>query len=96
MNTWFSYWQPHGDSELGMGIVCLPEYFHSYTLKVTEEKDQSHLLVHLKVIDGKVEYYTGFAWKESGQHPNEKEWAKYLKKFSEELQNPLVVELIEN
>ncbi len=95
LNYWFSYWQPHGDSELGMGIVCQPEYYHSYTLIESEEKDKSHLLVHLKAIDGKVKYYTGFAWKDSEQYPYELEWKEYLNKFSEEKQNPLDVKIIE-
>ncbi len=63
---WFSYWQPHGDSEMGMGIVVPSEYLLGYTEHVTEEKDQSHLLVHMKPVQGKIVYYAGFGWKKSG------------------------------
>lgn len=91
VNYAFSYWQPHADSELGMGIVCHPRYYHSYTHVISGQKDKSHLLVHLKVIDGMVEYYAGFGWKESEQFKNAEEWNEYLVNFSREIQHPLLV-----
>jgi hypothetical protein len=90
---WFSYWQPHGDSELGMGIVVEPGYLAGYTEYMVDEADQSHLLVHLKPVDGKVFYYAGFGWKKSGQYASEEEWLQYLGDFSVRLESPLIVEI---
>jgi len=83
---WFSYWQPHGDSELGMGIVVPLNYLKGYTEHITEEKDQSHLLVHMKPVQGKVVYYAGFAWKKSGLFTSEEEWTSYLNEFAGNLE----------
>ena len=93
-NGWFSYWQPHGDSELGMGIVVDPEFLEGYLEHIVEEPDKSHLLVHLRPIDGKVVYYAGFGWKESGQFNTEEEWIDYLADFSERLGSPLIVNVM--
>ena len=90
---WFSYWQPHGDSELGMGIIASPEYISGYSEHITEEKDQSHLLVHLKPIENTVVYYAGFGWMKSGQFTGEKEWAAYLGDFTRSLGSDLKYKL---
>lgn len=95
LNRWFSYWQPHDDSEIGMGIICHPEYYDSYSHQVSEEKDKSHLFVHLKVIDGKVEYYTGFGWKKSERFSTSQEWNDYLNRSSLAIQHPLEVKILE-
>ena len=88
---WFSYWQPHGDSELGMGIVVAAPYLRGYTEHVTEEKDLSHLLVHMKPVDGKLVYYAGFGWKKSGLYTSEEEWTNYLKEFAANLEANLAI-----
>jgi hypothetical protein len=88
-NGWFSYWQPHGDSELGMGIVVTPEYFSGSTMHLVDEQDQSHLLVHMKPVQGRVVYYAGFGWKKSGQFPDEQAWFDYLQGFAERLKSPI-------
>jgi len=90
---WFSYWQPHGDSELGMGIVVDPQFIEGYTEHIVDEADRSHLLVHLHPMDGKVVYYAGFGWKKSGQFLTEEEWMKYLQDYSERLNSPLILEI---
>jgi hypothetical protein len=88
-NGWFSYWQPHGDSELGMGIVVPQEYLAGYEEYLVDEPEQSHLLVHLKPMNGKVVYYAGFGWKKSGQFENEKAWLEYLQGFAERIDSPI-------
>ncbi len=93
LNNWFSYWQPHGDSELGTAIIINPKYYKSFTKVVSKEKDMSQLLIHLKVIDGKVEYKAGFAWKESGQASSKDEWEAFLNDASKKYKSPLIVEL---
>lgn len=88
-NGWFSYWQPHGDSKLGMGIVAEPRYLVGYTEHLTEEADKSHLLVHLRPVNGKVVYYAGFGWGKSRQFSSESEWIEYLQGYASRLSLPL-------
>lgn len=88
---WFSYWQPHGESELGMAIVVDPEYLLEAFEYLSDEKELSHLYVKLRVIDGKVIYYSGFAWKESNQYPTKESWEAYLSEFAEKLNSPLTI-----
>lgn len=90
-NAWVSYWEPHGDSELGTGIIAPTDYFINYETYDTEQTDLSNAYVNLKVIDGKVIYYTGFGWKESGQFNSKQEWETYLNTVSKKIKNPLIV-----
>lgn len=92
--VWANYWAPHHGEELGNTIVLDPKYFAGFKHVVSEEKDKSHILVNLKVIDGKVEYYSGFAWSGSGQFKSKEEWESYLNQFSKSIQHPIVVEFI--
>lgn len=92
-NGCFSYWQPHGDSELGMGIVVPPEYLTGAAVYQVDEPDQSHLLVHLKPINGKVVYYAGFGWKKSGLFDDEQAWLDYLQEFAEKLSSPITYQV---
>jgi len=93
VNGWFSYWQPHADSELGTAIVINPKYYAGYTKVESEEKDKSQLLVHLKVIDGKVDYKAGFGWKESGQFVTQDQWEDFLTAYAEKNLVPLRVDV---
>ncbi len=92
-NGWFSYWQPHGDSELGMGIVVSSAFLSGYNEHLVDEPDQSHLLVHMKPINGKVVYYAGFGWKKSGQIVDEKAWFNYLQGYAERISSPITYEI---
>ncbi len=92
-NGWFSYWQPHGDSELGMGIVVPQEYLSGYLEHLVDEPDQSHLLVHLKPVNGRVVYYAGFGWKKSGQFEDEQAWFDYLQGYAERLSSPITYKI---
>ena len=91
---WYSYWQPHEDSELGTAIVLDPAVVTGFTEYVVDEKDQSHVYVHVKPVDGKVIYYTGFAWQKSGQFKNSQEWEAYLSQFAKKLANPIDVKIM--
>jgi len=86
---WFSYWQPHADSKLGMGIVVEAEFLEGYTEHFVEEKDQSHLLVQMKPIANSVVYYAGFGWSKSGLFKTQKEWVAYLADFGRGLESGL-------
>jgi len=90
---WVSYWQPHGDSELGTAIVAPKSTFIGFEKYDTETKDLSNAYAHLKVKNNKTVYYAGFGWKESGQFGSQQEWEAYLDEFSTKINNPLVVTL---
>jgi hypothetical protein len=92
---WVSYWQPHEDSELGSGIVASTNTFLGYEKYDTDEKDLSNAYAALKLIDNKVVYYAGFGWKESGVFKNQQDWENYLSLFSDKINNPLILKLIE-
>ncbi|WP_373516762.1 DUF4861 domain-containing protein [Pricia sp.] len=89
---WISYWEPHVNSEIGLGIVVPNGNMVGHEKYETEEKDRSNLYGHIKLNDdGKAVYYAGFGWKKSAQFMNRTEWENYLVRFSEKLKNPLVV-----
>ena len=92
-NGWFSYWQPHGDSELGMGIVVPAPYLAGSEEYLVDEPDQSHLLVHLRPVDGRVVYYAGFGWSKSGQFDNEQAWIDYLRGFADRINSPITYKI---
>ncbi|WP_235318263.1 DUF4861 family protein [Polaribacter sp. Hel1_85] len=88
---WISYWEPHGDSELGTAIVATKGNMVASEYYVTPLQDRSNLYAQLKVTNNKVEYYSGYGWKESKQFPTKESWEKYLNEFSQKINAPLVV-----
>jgi len=94
--TWISYWQPHLNSELGMAVIVMPEVFSNTENYDVEATDLSNAFIQLKVNENRVTYYAGFGWKKAEQFKNENEWEEYLNSFSEKIQNPLIVKLINN
>jgi len=92
---WISYWQPHGNSELGTGIVAAPKTFLGYEEYDVDQKDLSNAYAHLKVENGKATYYAGFGWKESGQFGDQEQWQEYLGHIAEQLENPLIITVVE-
>ncbi len=90
---WISYWEPHGDSELGTGIVVPENAMIGHDHFVTDRKDESNLFAHIKSKSDKVVYYAGFGWKKSGQFANKAQWDDYLNQFAECLKNPLIVQI---
>ncbi|MRX66337.1 DUF4861 domain-containing protein [Maribacter luteus] len=88
---WVSYWEPHGDSEIGTGIVAAEGTMTAYDNYITNKTDQSNLFVQLGVADGRVTYYAGFGWKKSGQFTTKESWNAYLKDFAQKINNPLKV-----
>lgn len=91
---WVSYWQPHGDSELGTAIIAEKKYFEAFEKYDTGIKDLSNAYAHLKVLDNAVAYYAGFTWKPTGQFTSKQEWEAYLNLFSQQINNPLLVSVI--
>ncbi|MFH6767519.1 DUF4861 family protein [Gaetbulibacter aquiaggeris] len=92
--NWVSYWQPHFDSELGMALLTKKEFFNGYEEYNVAAEDLSNAYLHLKIINGKTMYYAGFGWKKSDQFSNKEEWEHYLNDFTERLNNPLEVVIV--
>ena len=90
-NGWTSYWQPHGDSELGMAIIVGDGAMVDSDKYLTEAKDESNLYSHIKVDKNKISYYSGLGWRKGGQFNSQSEWNDYIKRFAQQLQYPLKV-----
>lgn len=89
---WFSYWQPHADSELGTGIIVPNANLVGVEKYVTEEKDLSNIFGKIKLDqDQKIVFYAGFGWKESEQFSSESDWNTYLQNMSKKINNPLKI-----
>ncbi|WP_052143710.1 DUF4861 family protein [Wocania ichthyoenteri] len=88
---WVSYWQPHGDSELGTAIVTTKKSFIGFEKYDVETKDLSSAYANLKVKNNTVTYYAGYSWKESGQFNTIQKWENYLNQFHARINNPLKV-----
>ena len=80
---YFGYWEPMEGTMLGTGILADPDKIDGYHVHVSEHRDQSHILLHLKPdSDNKVVYYSGFGWDQAGQFRSKEDWEGYLKDFS--------------
>lgn len=90
---WVSYWEPHGNSELGTAIVVPNDALIGFDHYETDKKDESNLFAYVQESNGSFLYYAGFGWKESGQFDSEKEWETYLEEFSKKLKKPILVDL---
>ena len=88
---WVSYWEPHGDSELGTAIVVPNGNLISGVLYDTPLKDKSNVFAQIKVENGKAVYYAGFGWKKANEFTTKAAWEEYLASFATKLNNPLVV-----
>lgn len=93
-NGWVSYYEPIGDSEIGTAIVASKNYFCSFKTYDTPKADLSNAYATLKVKNNKVVYYSGFAWKGQGEIINAQDWQDYLNQFSENINSPLKVSLV--
>ncbi|MEM9144520.1 MAG: DUF4861 family protein, partial [Bacteroidota bacterium] len=92
-DSWVSYWEPHEDSELGMGIVVPDNAMFDHEYYVTDKKDESNLFAHIQAQEGSVVYYAGYGWKKSGRFQNKRQWEDYLTRFAQSLKHPLEVEI---
>jgi len=90
---WISYWEPHGESELGTGIVIPDQALKNIDHYLSDKKDESNLYGHIEVSNGTAIYYAGFGWKESGQFDSVDSWETYLSQFSQKLNKPIKTEI---
>ncbi|MFB6319401.1 DUF4861 family protein [Saccharicrinis sp. FJH54] len=89
---WFNFEDKHYfGSELNTAVVVDPKYVTGYEEYIVNQPEKSHLLVHLKPIDGKIIYYSGFFWKESRQFASTQAWKDYLNDFAVQVTKPLEV-----
>ena len=88
-NGWISYWEPNGDSEMGMAVIIPKDNFITSKKIDDQPKDENHLWVISKVNNNKATYYSGFGWEKSNQFKNNIEWEKYLDSFRDQV-NPAV------
>jgi hypothetical protein len=89
--AWVNFHKPHKGEELSTSIVANPEYFAGFAEIDSDIKDKSHALIKLKVIDGKVEFYSGFYWGASNQFSSIADWEDYLTEFAQKKTEPLIV-----
>ena len=83
------YWEPqHGEDGItGVGTILLTP-----VKRMSVNKEQ--LLAETTAENNKpVTYYAGAAWNKAGKITNEKQWFSYLETFSQELKEPLTVEV---
>ena len=92
-NGWINWYAPHFGEEISTSVVADPKYYAGNSKIETEVPDHSNALVHLNVIDGKVEFYSGFYWTGSKQFESNAKWEEYLNTFSQCLKKPLKVEV---
>lgn len=93
-NGWATYWQPHGDSELGTALVIPDDAMANYEKHLSDVKDESNLYAHIKIEDNHISYYAGFGWQKSGQFSNQDEWNSYIKRFAQQLEKPLKIQYL--
>lgn len=89
---WTSYWEPHGNSEMGTAIVAEKTFINSFEKYDTPAIDLSNAYANFNVIDNKATYYSGFGWKKRGEFNNQQEWEQHLSNFSKKINSPLTVE----
>lgn len=92
-NGWINWYAPHFGEEISTSVVADPKYYAGNFKIETEVPDRSNAIVHLNVIDGKVEFYSGFYWTGSKQFESNAKWEEYLNTFSQCLKKPLQVEV---
>lgn len=90
---YISYWEPHGDSELGTAIIVPNNNMISSELFDTPVKDWSNLYAQIKVNNGKAIYYSGFGWKKANEFTSKEAWEAHLEAFALKVNNPLVVKI---
>lgn len=91
--AWINYHTPHQGEKLSTAIVAHPKYLAKTSTVESEVKDESHALMHLNVIDGKVIFYSGFYWSGSNQFNDNSAWESYLNEFSETIKQPILVDV---
>ncbi|WP_299432216.1 DUF4861 family protein [uncultured Maribacter sp.] len=88
---WTSYWQPHGDSELGTAIIVPKNYISSFEKYDTPTKDLSNAFANIKVINNHVTYYSGFGWKKRVELNSQHEWENHIRNFSKKINSPITL-----
>lgn len=88
---WINYHTPHQGQMLSSAIIAQPDYLAGVEVVKSDMKDESHALMHLKVIGGKAVFYAGFNWSASQQYSNNDEWEQYLTQQAKALASPIEI-----
>lgn len=88
---WINYHTPHKGEMLSSAIIAQPGYLAGTDMVESDVKDESHALMHLKVIDGKAVFFAGFNWSASKQFTSNKEWEQHLTQQAKALASPLEI-----
>jgi hypothetical protein len=92
--AWFNFDdKDYFGSELNTAVVVDPKYVTGYEKYIVDQPEKSHLLIHMKPINGKIIYYSGFFWKKSKQFASTDEWKNYLSDFAVQITKPLEVSI---
>ncbi|RKR14305.1 uncharacterized protein DUF4861 [Maribacter vaceletii] len=86
---WTSYWQPHGNSEIGTAIIVPENHILSFEKYDTPITDLSNAYATIKVINNQATYYSGFGWKERKEFNSQQEWENYVRDFSKKINSPI-------
>ncbi|MBR8534686.1 DUF4861 family protein [Carboxylicivirga sediminis] len=88
---WINYHTPHKGEMLSSAIIAQPGYLAGTSIIESDAKDESHALMHLKVIDGKAAFYAGFNWSASKQFSGNDAWEQYLTQQANAMVNPIEI-----
>lgn len=88
---WISYWEPIGDSELGMGAWVKREDMLGQKKVENAGADRNHIWLFSALRNNRSTYYAGFGWKKAGEFNSEASWKEYIKEQIVKLENPLAV-----
>jgi len=83
---YFGYWEPLQNTKLGTAIVPLSTV-KGFDVHRSLHTDQSQLLVHLPISNGKTSFYAGFAWDQAAEIIAKDAWENYLIEFINRLNN---------
>lgn len=87
---YYLHWEKIDDAFVGEGIVADPGIIEKSMAFRSDVPDESNLYVITKPQD-KLVYYAGFAWQKRGEVKTQQDWENMLKKQSEIIKNPLII-----
>lgn len=90
---WISYWEPTGDSEIGMGAWVNQDSMLDSKKVDNAGRDMNHIWLFASLKENRCTYYSGFGWKKDGLFTSEKAWKEYIEKQVGELHHHLSISL---
>ncbi|MBD5782179.1 glycoside hydrolase family 88 protein [Pelagicoccus sp. NFK12] len=82
-SLWVATWENIDGVGLGTGVIVPYRSDNKVLHLQKEEKDRSHILITTETdVNGRITYYTGFAWEKAGEITSSAEWTDYLKTYA--------------